>query len=264
MWKSRTVAVVAIAASLALAGCASSSKQAAAPAASGPDTSAPVTLTVLAAASLTDIGPQLATEFTKANPNVTVKYSFGGSATLAQQIVQGAPADVFLSASPAAMKTVTDAGDAVGTPKNFTSNQLVIAVPPGNPKKITSLSDLTKSGLKVVLCAPDQPCGAAAVKALAAANVKLKPVSLEPDVKSALSKVELGEADAALVYRTDAKSSGGKVDGIEFPESATAINEYPAAVVKESKNPTEAQAFVTFMESPAVLTELEAAGFQAP
>ena len=166
-----------------------------------------------------------------------MRYSFGGSATLAQQIVHGAPADVFLSASPAAMKTVTDAGDAVGTPKNFTSNQLVIAVPPGNPKKITSLSDLTKSGLKVVLCAPDQPCGAAAIKALDAANVTLKPVSLEPDVKSALSKVELGEADAALVYRTDAKSSAGKVDGIEFPESAKAINEYPLPSSRTRRTP---------------------------
>jgi molybdate transport system substrate-binding protein len=260
MWKSRTLTIAVIAASLALAGCGSSSKATT----SALNTAAPVTLTLLAAASLTDIGPQLATEFTKAHPNVTVKFSFGGSATLAQQVVQGAPADVFLSASPAAMKTVIDAGDAVGTPANFVSNQLVIAVKPGNPKGIASLADLTKAGLKVVVCAPDQPCGSAATKALAAGNVKLTPVSLEPDVKSALSKVELGEADAALVYRTDAKSSAGKVDGVEFPESAKAINEYPAAVLKQSKNPSDAQAFVAFMESPAVLTELEAAGFQAP
>jgi molybdate transport system substrate-binding protein len=261
MWKSRTAAVIAVATSFALAGCGSSSTKTSTTA---PTTAPPVTLTVLAASSLTNIGPQLATEFTKAHPNVTVKYSFGGSATLAQQVVAGAPADVFLSASPAAMKTVTDAGDADGTPANFTSNQLVIAVAPGNPKGIKSLADLTKAGLKVVECAPDQPCGAAATKALAAGNVKLTPVSLEPDVKSALSKVELGEADAALVYRTDAKSSAGKVDGVEFPESAKAINEYPAAALKESKNLADAQAFVTFMESPAVLIELEAAGFQAP
>jgi molybdate transport system substrate-binding protein len=257
MWKTRTAAVIAIAASLALTGCGSSKKAA--------TTSTPkVTLTVLAASSLTDIGPKLASEFQASHPGVTIKYSFGGSATLATQITQGAPADVFVSASPATMQTVVTAGDNSGDPKVFVSNQLVIAVAPNNPKGITGLSDLTKPGLKVVLCAATQPCGTAATKALAAGNVKLTPVSLEPDVKSALTKVELGEADAALVYRTDAKSSDGKVTGVEFPESAKAINDYPIVALKASKNLTDAQAFVTFMESPAVLSELEAAGFQAP
>src|SRR5262249_22830589 len=159
------------------------------------------------------------------------------SSTLAQQIVGGAPADVFAAASPATMKTVTDAGLASGTPTVFVRNQLVIAVPAGNPKGITSLADLVKPGIKVALCADAVPCGAAAKTALAAANVKLTPVTLEQDVKAALSKVELGEVDAALVYRTDAKSAGAKVTGIEFPESAKAINDYPIAALKDAPNP---------------------------
>jgi molybdate transport system substrate-binding protein len=162
------------------------------------------------------------------------------------------------------MKTVTDAGDASGTPQVFVKNQLVIAVPAGNPKGIATLQDLTKPGLKVVLCAPAVPCGAAATTALAAGNVKLTPVSLAQDVKSALSPVELGEADAALVYRTDALASQGKVQGIEFPESAQAINNYLIAALKNAKDLTDAQAFVAFVESPAGIRVLTDAGFQAP
>jgi molybdate transport system substrate-binding protein len=262
MWKNRTVLVVAVATSLALAGCSASTKNSTQTSTSTEPKA--TTINVLAASSLTEIFPKLATEFQAAHPGVTVKFSYGGSSTLAQQIVQGAPADVFAAASPATMKTVTDAGDADGTPQNFVSNQLVIAVPPGNPKNITSLAGLTKPGLKVVLCAPAVPCGAAAATALTAGGVKLTPVSLEQDVKSALSKVELGEADAALVYRTDAKSAAGKVDAVEFPESAKAINEYPIAALKSSKSLDVAHDFVTFILSPAVLTEMEAAGFQAP
>ncbi len=261
MWKSRSAVALAIIAALALAGCSSS---AAKPTSSGSTPPAPVTLNVLAASSLTGTFTKLASEFETAHPGVTVKLEFGGSATLATQITQGAPADVFAAASPATMKQVTDAGDADGTPVNFVSNKLVIAVPTGNPKGITSLADLTKPGLKVVLCEADQPCGSAATKALTASNVKITPVSLAPDVKSALNSVELGEADAALVYQTDALASGGKVDGVQFPESASAINEYPIVALKASKNPDDASAFVTFIESPAALTEFEAAGFLAP
>jgi molybdate transport system substrate-binding protein len=178
--------------------------------------------------------------------------------------VQGAPADVFAAASPATMKTVSDAGDVVGTPAVFVKNQLVIAVPTGNPKGIKGLSDLTKPGLKVVLCDDAVPCGAAAQKALTAANVKLTPVSKEQDVKAALSKVSLGEADAALVYRTDVKAAKGQVDGIEFPESAQAINDYPIAALKASKAQDLANQFVQFIQSPQAQQELIAAGFQAP
>jgi molybdate transport system substrate-binding protein len=231
IWKNRTAVAAALAVTLAVAGCSAATTSPTAAATTAPET----TLTVLAAASLTDAFPKLGVEFQNAHPGTTVKFSYGGSSALAQQIVQGAPADVFAAASPATMKTVSDA-DVDGTPQNFVSNQLVIAV----------------------------PCGAAADKALAAANVTLTPVSLESDVKAALSKVELGEADAALVYRTDVKSSDGKVQGVEFPESAKAINEYPIAALKNSKNLDMARQFVAFMLTPAVLTELEGAGFQAP
>ncbi len=258
MWKSRGPLVFAVAAALALTGCSSSGSKS-----SGTATKK-VTLNVLAASSLTEVFTNLGKEYQTAHPGVTVKFSFAGSATLATQITQGAPADVFAAASPATMATVTSANDASGTPVNFVSNKLVIAVEPGNPLKIASLADLTKPGVKVVLCAADQPCGSAATKALAAGKITLKPVSLAADVKSALTTVELKEADAALVYVSDAKSADGKVTGIDFPEALKAINQYPIVALKGSKNPTDAQSFVSFIDSAPALTELEAAGFLAP
>jgi molybdate transport system substrate-binding protein len=219
------------------------------------------TVTVFAAASLTESFTQIGKDFQAANRGTTVKFNFAGSSALATQINQGAPADVFASAAPKNMQTVTDSGNAEGSPTTFVKNQLVIAVPKGNPKGITGLTDLAEPGVKVALCAPAVPCGAAAQKALAAANVRIKPVTLEQDVKAALSKVTLGEVDAALVYRTDAKAQP-KVDAVEFPESASAINEYPIVVLKNSPNRAGGQAFVAYVLSDkgkAVLTE---AGFQ--
>ncbi|WP_238007172.1 molybdate ABC transporter substrate-binding protein [Dactylosporangium sp. AC04546] len=222
------------------------------------------TVNVFAAASLTESFTKIGKDFEAANPGTTVKFNFAGSSALATQINQGAPADVFASAAPANMKTVTDAGNGDGTPTTFVKNQLVIAVPKGNPKGVKGLSDLTKPGVKVALCAEQVPCGAAAKKALDAASVKLTPVTLEQDVKAALAKVKLGEVDAALVYRTDAKVAASDVDGIEFPESAGAINDYPIVALKGAKNAAGAKAFVAYVLSDkgkAVLTE---AGFQAP
>jgi len=255
MFKLRTTAVMALAAALALAGCSSDKKNT--PASGG-------SITVLAASSLTDTFNKIGQQFMAAHPGVKVTFSYGASSTLATSITQGAPADVFASASPATMKTVTDANLASGTPTTFVKNQLVIAVPPGNPKNITKLQDLANPALKVVLCAPAVPCGAAATTALAAGNVTVQPVSLAQDVKSALSPVELGEADAALVYRTDALASQGKVMGIEFPESAQAINNYLIAPLKNSKDLADAQAFVAYVLSPDGMKVLTDAGFQAP
>jgi molybdate transport system substrate-binding protein len=222
------------------------------------------TITVLAASSLTETFNTIGKNFEAANPGSKVTFSYAGSAQLAQQITAGAPADVFAAASPATMKTVTDKGDATGTPVNFVKNQLVIAVKKGNPKGLTSLAAIAKPGVKVALCAEQVPCGAAAKKALAAANIKLTPVTLEQDVKSALSKVTLGEVDAALVYRTDAKASASSVDGVEFPESADAINEYPIAALKDAPNPAGAAAFVAYVQSDPAQQVLTAAGFQKP
>lgn len=221
-------------------------------------------LTVFAASSLTESFNQIGKDFEAANPGTKVTFNFGASSTLANQINQGAPADVFAAASPATMKTVTDAGNGDGSPTVFVKNQLVIAVAKGNPKGITGLADLTKPGLKVALCAEQVPCGAAAKKALDAASVKLTPVTLEPDVKSALSKVKLGEVDAALVYRTDAKAASADVDGIEFPESAGAINDYPMVVLKNAPNKAAAQAFAAYVLSDNGKAVLTQAGFQAP
>ncbi|MEU4242238.1 molybdate ABC transporter substrate-binding protein [Actinoplanes sp. NPDC026619] len=251
-------------AALALSGCSDSTDTStpAAGASSGAGVSG--NLTVLAAASLTESFNKIGKDFETANPGVKVTFSYGGSSGLAQQITSGAPADVFASASPATMKTVTDAGDANGEAAVFVKNQLVIAVAKGNPKGIKALSDLTAPGLKVALCAEQVPCGAAAKKALAAANVKLTPVTLEQDVKSALSKVKLGEVDAALVYRTDAKAAATDVEGIEFPESAGAINDYPIVTLKSAPNPSAAAAFVAFVQSGPELDVLIDAGFQKP
>jgi molybdate transport system substrate-binding protein len=221
------------------------------------------TLTVFAAASLTESFKALGRTFEAAHPGVKVTFNFGGSSALAQQITQGAPADVFAAASPATMKTVTDAGDATA-PKTFVKNRLEIAVPPANPGKIVALKDLANAKLKVVLCAPQVPCGAAAIKALGAAGLKVTPVSQEQDVKAALTKVELGEADAALVYRTDVKSAGDKVKGIDFPESLKAINVYPIAVLAKAPQAALAQEFTQLVASAQGQQVLQQAGFEAP
>ena len=221
-------------------------------------------ITVFAAASLTESFNQIGKDFEAANPGAKVTFSFAGSSALATQINNGAPADVFASASPTNMKQVVDAGNADGTGTVFVRNQLVIAVPKGNPKNIKGLSDLTSSSVKVALCAEQVPCGAAAKTALAAANVTITPVTLEQDVKAALSKVKLGEVDAALVYRTDARSSSSDVDGIEFPESAKAINDYPIAVLSKSANKPAAQAFVAYVLSDKGIAVLTNVGFQKP
>ncbi len=240
----------------ATAGAASSS------AVSG-DTAVSGEIAVFAAASLTESFTQIGKDFEAANPGTKVTFSFAGSSALATQINQGAPADVFASAAPANMKTVTDAGNGDGTPTTFVRNQLVIAVPKGNPKGISGLADLTRPGLKVALCAQQVPCGAAASKALSAAGAKLTPVTLEQDVKAALAKVKLGEVDAALVYRSDAKAAAADVDGIEFPESAGAINDYPIVVLKTAHNPAGAHAFVEYVLSAKGKAVLSEAGFQA-
>ncbi|MEU5879832.1 molybdate ABC transporter substrate-binding protein [Spirillospora sp. NPDC047279] len=215
------------------------------------------TLTVFAAASLTESFTALGKTFETSHQGVKVRFNFGGSSTLAQQIRQGAPADVFAAASPATMKQVS------ATSQVFTRNRLVIAVPPGNPGKVARLSDLSDRKLKVVLCAEQVPCGAAATRALGAAGVKVEPASQEQDVKAVLTKVQLGEADAGLVYRTDAKAAAGRVTGIEFPESAQAINEYPIVALPTAPRPAPAKEFVQLVLSAQGQAALSRAGFES-
>ncbi|MGW3603786.1 molybdate ABC transporter substrate-binding protein [Micromonospora sp. NPDC005161] len=221
-------------------------------------------VTVFAAASLTESFTRIGEDFEAAYPGSTVTFNFAGSSALANQINQGAPADVFASAASRNMTTVTEAGNADGTPSTFARNQLVIAVPRGNPRGVTGLADLTRPGVKVALCADQVPCGAAARSALEAAEVALTPVTLEQDVKGALAKVKLDEVDAALVYRTDASAATADVTGVEFPESARAVNDYPIVALKDAPNRAGAQAFVAYVRSAPAQAALAEAGFQAP
>ncbi|RZB20150.1 molybdate ABC transporter substrate-binding protein [Streptomyces sp. F001] len=253
------------AALLALSACSSSSDSDSTAAGSDASDRLSGEVTVFAAASLKESFTTLGKEFEKQHPGTKVTFSFGGSDSLAASITGGAaPADVFAAASPKTMAIVTDAGDASGTPTTFVRNQLEIATLPGNPDRISSLKDLTKSGLKVVLCDESVPCGAAAQKALGATRLKLTPVSYEQDVKSALTKVELKEADAALVYKTDVKAAGDKVEGVDFPESADALNDYPIALLRDAPNAEAAKAFIDLVKSAEGQKVLTGAGFLAP
>ncbi|MPZ25210.1 MAG: molybdate ABC transporter substrate-binding protein [Micromonosporaceae bacterium] len=245
----------ALVVALAVAGCGGSAD------ADPPEEGVGGTVTIFAAASLTEPFGRLGEDFEAAYPGATVVLNFAGSATLAQQINEGAPVDVFAAADPTSMQLVADGGGTGVSPATFARNQLVIAVGPGNPLGIAGLADLP--GLTVALCAEQVPCGRAAQRALAAAGVALTPATLERDVKAALAKVELGEVDAALVYRTDVRASE-QVDGVEFPESAEAVNDYPISVLDDAPNPTAAAAFVELVLSEAGQAVLADAGFARP
>jgi molybdate transport system substrate-binding protein len=204
------------------------------------DSGEPTTLTVFAAASLTEAFTEIGDQFETEHQGVTVEFNFAGSSDLAAQITEGAPADVFASADEKNMDKVVEAGAAT-EPATFALNQLVIAVPEGNPAGVTGLTDL--AGLDFAACAEQVPCGAAAQTAIDATGTDLTPVTYEADVKSTLQKLTLGEVDAALVYRTDAIAADTEVDAVEFPESAQAINTYPIAALNDAPNPDLAAAF---------------------
>lgn len=256
-----TVAAVGLA--LTLAACGSSSTSSGAAPTSGAAAPAARTLTVLAAASLTGTFNALKSQFETDNPGVTVKFSYGASSDLAQQIVNGSPADVFAAASAATMKTVTDANLAASPSTVFATNVLQIATAPGNPKAIATFADLARTDLKVVVCAPQVPCGAAAVKIEQATGVTLKPVSQEPDVKSTLSKVTTGNADAGLVYVTDVMAAKGSVQGVTFPEAKQAVTNYPIAVLKNAAQADLAAKFEALVTGELGQKTLQAAGFGA-
>lgn len=222
------------------------------------------TLTVFAAASLKAPFTALAAQFEAANPGTTVTLSFAGSSDLATQISQGAPADVFASADTKNMAKLADAGLVEGSPRDFATNVLTIAVPPENPASITSFADLARPGVKVVICAAQVPCGAAAKTLEQETGAALKPVSEESSVTDVLGKVVSGEADAGLVYVTDAKTAGDKVREIPFPESAQAVNTYPIAAVRTGRNKDLAAAFIEAVTGPDGQRLLRGAGFGTP
>ena len=239
-----------------LAGCAS-------PIAT-PEDSEPVTVTVLAAASLTDSFAELEQQFEADNPGVDVVLSVGGSSALAEQIVAGSPADVFAAANGTTMATVVDAGLTEGDPRDFATNTLQIVTPSDNPGAVGSLADFATAELLIALCESAVPCGSASDTVFATAGITPAPDTLEQDVKAVLTKVELGEVDAGLVYRTDVIAAGEVVLGIDFLEADSAINHYPIAALSAAADAGAGADFVAFVLSPTGQTILQEAGFGAP
>ena len=231
--------------------------------ASGPSAPAGETITVFAAASLKKSFTEIGDQFSKDNPGASVEFSFAGSADLVTQLTQGAHADVFASADAKNMDKAAKAGLLAGNPVDFASNTLTIAVAPGNPMAINGFRDLARPGLNVVVCAPQVPCGSAAHKIEAETGVHLNPVSEESSVTDVLNKVSSGQADAGLVYVTDA-AAGAKVTAVPFPEAAGAVNTYPIATLSQAGNPDLARKFVDLVTGSAGRQILARAGFGTP
>ena len=232
-------------------------------AAAGSTDQTSATLTIFAAASLKDVFPKIYEEFKKTHPNYTIEFSFAGSSELATQINNGAEADVFASANEKQMKVASDAGnvDAAKT-KIFATNTLTLITPPSNPAGIAKLEDVTKDGVKLVVCAEQVPCGAATKQLAEKTGFTFNPVSEEQKVTDVVTKVTSGEADAGLVYVTDATSAKDKVKTVETPEADQIVNKYPIAVTKSARE--GAQAFVDFVLAEQGQSMLQDAGFGAP
>lgn len=247
----RTLSIAAVMATVGLAGAGCSSG-------GSSSSSSSTTITVGAASSLTDVFATIGDTFTKANPGISVKFSFAASSAIAEQITQGAPLDVFASAGTTSMQPLADGGQVIGVTA-FATNSLQIATPPGNPAGVTGLSDLAK--VKVVVCEEQVPCGVAAQKLFEANALTIAPVSLEPDVRSVLAKIEADEADAGIVYVTDVKSAGGMVVGVTIPTDQNVTSTYQAGVVADSSHADAAAKFVAYLATPEAQAALAAAGF---
>jgi molybdate transport system substrate-binding protein len=224
----------------------------------------PGSITVFAGSSLADAFKKAGEQLKLRNPGTEFVFNFGSSSTLATQIINGARADVFASADDTNMQKVVDAKLNDGASAFFVSNRLQIAVAAGNPRQITGLADLAKPGLIVVLAAPTVPAGKYALESLQKAGVTVKVASQELDVRAVLNKVTLGEADAGIVYVTDVKSAGARVTGVDIPEQHQVIARYPIAVVKETKNPRLAKAYVDYILSDDGQRLLAEFGFSRP
>ncbi len=249
----RAVAVLALFGSVsALSACDSGSKP------SGP------VVNVYAAASLKQAFTALADRYEKDNPGADVQFNVAGWSSLVEQLTQGAKADVFASADANNMTKAAKAGLLAGTPVNFASNTLVIVTPPGNPKQVNNFGDLARPGLNVVVCARQVPCGTAARKVEKIAGVELKPVSEETSVTDVLNKVTSGQADAGLVYETDARSAGDKVSKVDNTQAASAVNINPIGVLKSSADAAAAQRFVDLVTSDTGRQTLAQFGFAKP
>ena len=221
-------------------------------------------LLVSAAASLTDAFAEMESAFEDANPDVDVLLNFGSSSALREQILEGAPADVFASANSSNMDQVAEAGELAGAAEIFVTNSLQIAVPTGNPAEVTGLEDFAREDLLIGLCAEDVPCGDFGRQALENAGVIPSIDTNEPDVRALLTKVEAGELDAGITYVTDVLSAAGTVEGVDIPAEVNVVAEYPIATLLGAPNPDAAVAWVEFVlseEGQAILTSY---GFTSP
>ncbi|MCA6095239.1 molybdate ABC transporter substrate-binding protein [Streptomyces sp. SCA3-4] len=248
-----TAPVLAAALLIALTACGGGSKDT--------DAKQQTGLTVLAAASLTDVFKTAGAAYEKTRPGTKVTFSFAGSQELAAQVRQGAPADALVTADT---KTMDGLKQETNAPVAIAKNRLTIATAPGNPKKIEGLADLSKEGVKVVLAAPEVPAGRYSKKVLEAQHVDVRPVSQEPNVRAVLGKVSLGEADAGIVYVTDAAAARDKVATVTVPDAQNAVASYPAATLKASRHGDAAKEFVAWLTSPEARKILRDAGFQQP
>ncbi|TDZ90566.1 Molybdate-binding periplasmic protein precursor [Mycobacteroides salmoniphilum] len=261
-WK--LLAAVLLTGSLAMSGCGSRTTPAdgATNSSAGPEAAA-VRLHVLAAASLRKAFTEIGKSFESTHAGTTVEFTFAGSSDLVTQLTQGAEADLLATADSANMDKAWKA-HAVINPVDFAANSLTIVAAPGNPKGIATFADLARPGLDVVVCAPQVPCGAAAATASKETGVQLNPVSEESSVTDVLNKVIAGQADAGLVYVTDAKAAGDKVTAVAFPEAQSIVNTYPIAVTTNSRNPERANQFIETVTGDVGHKTLAAAGFSAP
>ncbi len=255
---------VSMAAVALVAACSSSGSKGSSNSAAGGSTSAAGpsgSITVYAAASLTEAFDTIKDTFVAAHPGVKITITYGASSDLSTQISQGAPVDVFASASEKNMESL---GASALSPTDFASNTLEIAVPPSNPAKIAAVTDLANSGVKVAVCDPAVPCGVVAATVFKNAKITVHPKATEADVKSTLAVVESGEVDAGLVYVTDVRAAGAKVKGIPIAAAVNARTTYPIAALKDAKNTTLAKAFVDYVLSAAGSSVLTADGFSRP
>jgi molybdate transport system substrate-binding protein len=257
----RLAVLLAAAIAVVVAGCGSSTSSTTSSGAGATPSQAKGTVTVLAAASLTDAFNKIGSDLEARNPGLKAKFSYAGSPTLVQQIQQGAPADVFASADQPNMDKVVSGGQASGKSQVFAHNRLQIVVAAGNPKKISSVTDLANPALKVDVCAPGVPCGTYATTVFNKSGVKVTPVSQEDNVKAVVTKVSLGEADAGVVYRTDVQAGGSRVQGVDIPANHNVVAAYPMVQLKTARNGAGARAFMDEVMSAHGQQVLEQYGF---
>lgn len=223
-----------------------------------------ITLTVFAAASLRTVLEQVGTEFTAAHPGTAVRFSFAGSADLVAQLDAGAPADLLITADQRTMTLAQENGSITGKPVVIATNIPVLITPAGNPAAVTDLAGAVGPDVDLVVCAPQVPCGAAAAAVAEQAGLTLAPVSEETSVTDVLGKVTSGQADAGIVYATDAADAGDAVTTIDLPGADQARTEYPAAVTASSAHPEQALALLDALSAPAAQQLLANVGFGAP